>query len=141
MKTRAFWWVGLLLVGLALPPAPLRAAAATQTGEEEGKIEGITIARPSGGYLGFEVVNDNFKLSFYDGKKKPVPVDVARASARWKGQQKSGQEFTVLNPAGDGQSLVSVKFVRGPYTFIVYLTLLNEAGEAVESYPINLQAY
>jgi hypothetical protein len=112
--------------------------AAVQQKEEAGKIEGFAIPRPSGGFPGLEVVGGYFKLSFYDAKKKPVTADVPRGSARWNQQQKSGKAFTVLNPAGDGKSLVGAMFVRPPYNFIVFLTLLNEAGESVESYPVNM---
>jgi len=115
-----------------------KAAPAAAAEEAEGNIAGITIPRASGGFLGLEIVGGNFKLSFYDVKKKPVPVDVARATARWDNKQKLGSDFTVLNPASDNQSLVGAKFVRPPYTFIVFLNLLNAAGEAVESYPVNM---
>ena len=48
-----------------------------------GKIAGIEIARPNGGFLGLQIVNNNFVLSFYDAKKKKIPPDVARAALRW----------------------------------------------------------
>ena len=118
--------------------AEKKTAPAAAKEEPEGHIAGIAVPRSSGGFLGLEIVGGNFKLSFYDAKKKPVPVDVARAAARWDNKQKLGSDFTVLNPASDNLSLVGAKFVRPPYTFIVFLTLLNEAGEGVESYPINM---
>jgi len=43
-----------------------------------------------GGFLGILVENGNFKLSFYDAKKKPAQVDVARATARWPVKYKLG---------------------------------------------------
>jgi len=138
MKTRS-WLLGALLVLGGLAALPATAADATQE-EEMGKIPGITLNRPSGTYLGLEIVSGNFKLSFYDDKKKPVDVDsaVARATARWDNKQKLGTDFTVMNKSDDGKALVGVKFVRPPYNFIVFLNLLNEAGEVMESYPVNM---
>ncbi len=139
MKTRTPLLVGLFVFGLLGTVPALTANAADAVAlEEEGKITGIAIPRASGGFLGLEIVGGNFKVSFYDTKKKPVPVDVARATARWDNKQKLGSDFTVLNAASDNMSLVGAKFVRPPYKFIVFLTLLNEAGEGVESYPVNM---
>lgn len=138
MKTRipflCAWFVLGLLVAL-----PLQAAGKAK-GEEEGKITGITLNRPSGQFLGLEIVGGNFKLSFYDEKKKPLPVDpaVARGSARWDNKQKLGTDFTVMNRTDDGLALVGSKFVRPPYNFIVFLSLLNEAGDVIENYPVNM---
>src|SRR5436305_917595 len=48
-----------------------------------GKIEGMEIKRGSG-FMGIAVVGGNFKITFYDAKKKPVPVppEIARAALR-----------------------------------------------------------
>ncbi len=139
MKIRTPLLVCLFVSGLLGPALALTANAADSAAqEEEGTIPGIAIPRASGGFLGLEIVGGNFKISFYDTKKKPVPVDVTRATARWDNKQKLGSDFTVLNPASDNMSLVGAKFVRPPYKFIVFLTLLNEAGEGVESYPVNM---
>src|SRR6185369_3034615 len=49
--------------------------------DEIGKIEGIEI--PHGkGFMGIQLVNGTFKLSFYDAKKKPTAPDVTRAALR-----------------------------------------------------------
>lgn len=138
MKTRIPFLCAFFVLGL-LVALPMRAAGTAQ-GDEEGKITGITLNRQSGQFLGLEIVGGNFKLSFYDEKKKPVPVDaaVARGSARWDNKQKLGTDFTVLNRSGDGLTLVGAKFVRPPYNFIVFLSLLNEAGDVIESYPVNM---
>ena len=50
---------------------------------EEPKIPGTVIPRANGTFLGLEVVGGNFKLSFYDKKKKTMAPDITRASARW----------------------------------------------------------
>ena len=138
MKTRISLLFSLLVLGI-FAALPVRAADAAKD-DEMGTIPGITLTRPSGTYLGLEIVSGNFKLSFYDDKKKPVSVDdaVARATARWDNKQKLGSDFTVMNKSDDGKALIGVKFVRPPYNFIVFLNLLNAAGEVVESHPVNM---
>jgi hypothetical protein len=101
--------------------------------EEEPVIPGIVIPRTSGGYLGLTLENSNFKLSFYDAKKKPAKADVVRATARWQAQYKIADERAVLNPTSDGMALASNKFVRPPYVFKLYLTLFKESGASEES--------
>ncbi len=105
---------------------------------EEIILPGVVQPRPNGGFLTVEVVDGKFKLSFYDAKKKQVPADVARATARWRSNRKTSEDRSVLNPDGDGKSLVGVGFVRPPFIFKVYLTLLNEEGTASESHVIDL---
>ena len=108
--------------------------------EEEPKIPGTTIARPNGTFLGLEVEGGKFKLSFYDKKKKPMAVDVTRASARWPNPRGPGDYRTVLNPSG--KALIGAKPVVPPYTFNVYLTLLQGEGDdakAVENYVVQLR--
>jgi len=103
-----------------------------------GVIEGTTIARPNGTFLGLTLVDSKFKLTFYDKKKKPMRVDVTRANARWADHHGPGDKRTVLNSDG-ANSLVGAQFVRGPYVFNVYLTLLKGDGdtaEAAESYTV-----
>jgi hypothetical protein len=111
--------------------------------EEEPIIPGIVISRTNGGNLGLTLENSNFKLSFYDAKKKPAKVDVARATARWQAQYKVVDERAVLNPTPDGLALSSNKFVRPPYVFKLYLTLLSEGvegeGTAAETYVIDFR--
>lgn len=105
--------------------------------EEEPKIPGITIKRANGKFLGLEVAGGNFKLSFYDAKKKPTAVDVTRATARWPNPRAPGDNRTVLN--GSGTALVGQKPVVPPYNFNVFLTLLlgeGDAAQAVESYVV-----
>ncbi len=110
------------------PPAP------------EPKIPGITVARAKSGFLGILVEDGKFKISFYDAKKKPAQVDVVRATARWPVHYKVFDERTVLNPNADGTALTSPKFVRPPYIFKLYLSLLVEGSDdAAESYVIDFR--
>jgi hypothetical protein len=107
--------------------------------EELPKIPGTEIARPNGTKLGLEVVDGKFKLTFYDKKHKPMVMDVTRATARWP-NTRSGTPSdyrTVLN--GSGTTLVGARPVFPPYTFLVFLTLLQGEGDeakAVENYTV-----
>jgi hypothetical protein len=111
-------------------PAAAKAPAKAEPKKEEpmGTIEGIEIKRGSG-YLGIQLVGGNFKLSFYDAKKKPVVADVSRAVLRWPVAYRELDERTVLNPSGDGKSLTSEKIVRAPHTFKLFITLLAGAND------------
>lgn len=118
-------------------PAPAKTEAKKE--EELPKIPGTEIARPNGTKLGLEVVDGKFKLTFYDKKHKPMAMDVTRATARWP-NTRSGTPSdyrTVLN--GSGTSLIGARPVFPPYTFNVYLTLLQGEGDeakAVENYTV-----
>ena len=109
--------------------------------EPEPTIPGLTVARTSAGFLGIELVQGNFKVSFYDAKKKPVAADVAMAVARWTVKyNKSGDDRALLSLSGDGLSLMGDKIVRAPYNFKIYLSLFKDQGndaQAVESYIID----
>ena len=92
--------------------------------EPPAKIEGVTVARGTG-FLGLQIVGGNFKLSFYDAKKKPVPPDVASAVLRWKVNYQPELEHVLLTPGGGANSLTSTKVIRQPYSFNVTLLLLK----------------
>jgi hypothetical protein len=120
------------------PAKPAQPAPKPAPDEEPATIEGIEIARKNGGYLGVTVKGPRLVLKFYDSEKKPAPLDVARAAARWNPVNKTGDERSVLNPAGDG-SLVSTPVVKPPLVFKVYLTLLDADGKEVESTVVDLR--
>jgi hypothetical protein len=136
MKTLAALLASLALGLVALgqtPPAkapPGKAPPGKEAKKDEppAKIDGQEIPRGDR-FLGLQVVNGVFKLSFYDAKKKPVPPDVARAVLRWDPKYKVGQERTVLNPGGGINSMTSEKAVRPPYNFKLFITLLKQATE------------
>lgn len=96
--------------------------------DELGKIEGMTIPRGST-FLGLQIVNGTFKLTFYNSKKKPVPPDVTRANLRWNVRTESLPERTVLNPGGDPNSLTSSKIVKPPYSFSLTIILVKGEGD------------
>lgn len=142
MKTALVLMIGLFgLVG-QMAAAP----AAAEEENPEGVIPGITIERKTGaGFLGLQVVDGNFKLTYYDEEKQPVTADHPRALLRWPARYKSGDDRAMLNRAGDGTYLTSPKFVRPPYSFRLFITLIaGEEGEAeddvaTETYAINFQ--
>ncbi len=116
----------------------VRSAAVAPKGEKpaaEPKIEGMVLNRPNGGFLGLKMVDHRFVLSFYDAKKKPTKVDVARATARWPVHYLPHDERTVLLPNAEGTALTSQYFVRPPYSFKLYLFLfVDDNQNAAESY-------
>jgi hypothetical protein len=122
--------------------APAKAAAKAGTGaekkaEEPAKIEGFTLNRPNGGFLGLEIKGGNFVVTFYNKEKKKTAVDVARAVVRWPVKYQPLDERTVLNPGGP-DSLTSSKVVRPPHNFKVYLSLFVAGNETpVESHVID----
>ena len=146
-------FVGIFLACVSVWVFPLFANAvakekktAPKTAEvqvkEEPKIEGVTIPRERGGYLGLKIENGTFNLKFYDDKKGAVVADVTRATARWDPLRKAGNERTVLNPSPDGMALIGGKPVRPPYIFKVFLTLLQGEGDdarAVESHVVDFK--
>jgi hypothetical protein len=162
MKTKVAF-VGLLFVAnlMQAQPAPKPAEPATPVAKSEvtsktapakapgakdkkvtkeeppPKIPGVEIARPNGTFLGLEVVGGTFKLTFYDKKKKPMAIDVTRATARWQDPRAPRANHTVLN--GSGTALIGQNPVVPPFTFNVYLTLLQGEGDgakAVENYVV-----
>ena len=124
-------------------PAPSKTApppAKEEPAEEaEPQIPGTVIPRKTEGFLGLTLVNGNFRLDFFDAKKKPITADVARATARWNSPTRSEDDRCVLNPVEDGKALLGNRFVRPPYAFKLYLTLLSDEGTAVETHVIDFR--
>lgn len=131
-----------MVVPLAAQTSPKPTKPATPPSDspaEEPKIEGIEIARKDGSYLGLTVSGPRFVLKFYDEEKKPAEVNVARAVARWNPVNKTGDERTVLNPDGDGKSLVSMPNVKPPFAFRVTIVLLDQKGDGVETFVVDVR--
>lgn len=107
--------------------------------EPPAKIEGMEIARGTKGFLGLQIVDGNFKLSFYDSKKKAIAPDVGRAVLRWTPNYKPGTEIYVLGP-GTGKALTVAKTVRPPYAFKLFMSLFVDGSEEpVESYVLDFK--
>lgn len=121
---------------LSAQTAPATKAAPKK--EEEPKIAGTVLPRANGTFLGLELAGGNFKLSFYDKKKKPMNPDVTRATARWPNLHSvAGPNRTVLNPSGT--ALVGSKPVLPPFSFTVHFSLLQGDGDdatVVEEYDV-----
>lgn len=98
--------------------------------EPMGVIEGTTLTRPSGNFLGLTLQDGKFKLAFYEKKKKkPMKVDALRVIARWPNPHGPGNNQTVMNPAGDGTFMMGSQFVRGPHAFNLMLIVVLTEGE------------
>lgn len=106
-------------------------AAVPPVTEKEGPppIEGVEIARPTGAFLGLNIVNGRFVLTFYNADKEKTAPDVVRASLRWPVKYQPSDERVVLNPSGDGVSLTSGKVIRPPHNFRVYIALFVEGND------------
>src|SRR3954465_1907496 len=159
LRVRSVVWMALALFaagaprqGLAAenkvaPPSGAKTAAeASKKKEDEmGKVEGIEVKRSSGtGYFGVELVNGNFKITFYDAKRKVIPAPMNRAALRWPVNYRPADERTVLNLSEDGKALPSAKVVKQPYLFKLFITFLadgaDENGPGTESYAIDFRA-
>ncbi len=133
--------IGMVVPVLAQVPVranPPRPFAAGGEEEEEGEVKGIALARPDGTWLGLTMDGLNLRLTFYNAKKNPTAPDIARATARWNRPTVATPERAVLNPSGDGFSLTGNRVVRKPWTFVVFLSLVDDKDEVVESYQVQL---
>ncbi len=149
MKLNAALAKSLLMaasIGMIVPvaaqtyPKPTKPATpAPAPTEEPAKVDGLELARKSGGFLGLTVEGPRLVLKFYDAEKKPVDMDAVRASARWDPVNKTNDVYTVLNPSPDGKTLVSPLVVQPPLTFKVYLTLIAADGTVIESLVADLR--
>jgi hypothetical protein len=136
MKRTALLALGGLALAAVCGAAP--APTPTPTEEAEGTVSGTPVARSQGGWLGVEVVNRTFRVTFYDEKKKPVPADATSAILRWTVQYQPNDERTELLPTDDPSVLASSYAVKGPLIFKLHITLLTESKPAAaESYFID----
>jgi hypothetical protein len=104
--------------------------------DEMGTIAGLEIARSQGdGWLGLELKDNTFKLTFYNAKKKPTPADATSVAMRWSVHYQSTDERTELLPTGDPAVMASPYFVRPPHTFPLHVILLFAGKpDATEAY-------
>ncbi len=102
--------------------------------EPMGKIEGTTLTRPNGNFLGLTLVEGKYKLTFYEKKKKkPMKVDALRVIARWHNPHGPGNNQSILNPAGNGTYMMGSQFVRGPHAFNLTLIVVLTEGENAQT--------
>jgi hypothetical protein len=125
------------IIGLVLGATCRADTTPPSKDDEVGTISGIAIARGDG-WLGIEIKGGSFALTFYNGKKKPVPADATSAVARWSVHYQPNEERTELVPSGDPAVLSSPYPVKPPHTFILHLVLLFEGKpDASEAYTVN----
>ena len=119
----------------ALPLESEKPGAGKSAKKEEppAKIEGMEIARGDAGFMGLQIVDANFRLTFYDLKKKPIVADVTRAVLRWQPNYQRNEERVVLERSGDGKFLTSPRVIRPPHHFKLYMTLFKEPAPGTEA--------
>jgi hypothetical protein len=126
-------FAGLLISGAGAIAAP----SATAADEKEGTISGTPIQRREGGWLGIELTDNTFVLTFYNAKKNPTPADKTSAILRWAVHYQPNDERTELRPTGDSAIFASPYSVKPPHTFLLHITLLSDSTNRVESYDID----
>lgn len=118
----------------ASPIAAVAPASAETPATEE--LEGVVTPRASGGFVQLKMEGVQIVLRVYDAEKKPVKVDVDRATVRLQFASRSPEQFT-LAPSADGMSLTVGRPVRQPHVFRAYISFFRGDGaEAVESYQL-----
>ena len=137
-------WLMAASIGMVVPlvvvaqTTPKPTAPKKEKAEPPPKIDGIKIPRADGRFLGLTVEGVQFHLRFYDEKKKPEKPDAARAAARWNPVNVKAEQRVILNPVGDGMSLVSPGLVRPPLTFRAFFTLFTEDGQVMDTFSVDL---
>jgi hypothetical protein len=130
--------VFLVLAGLLLSTARAAAAPDTPADDKEGTVAGTPIKRAQGGWLGIEIKEGNFRLTFYNEKKKPVAADRTSAVFRWPVHYQPNDERTELVATDNPDVLASPYPVKPPYSFILHIALLGgDQKDGVEGYTIN----
>jgi hypothetical protein len=111
--------------------------SATAKDDEIGTITGTPIQRGDG-WLGLEIKDNTFRLTFYNAKKKPVPADASSAVIRWSVKYQPNPERAELSPSGDPAVFTSTYTVKSPHTFILHLVLLFDGKpDASEAFTVN----
>jgi len=124
-------------VMLAASAPSLRAAAASPEEEKEGTIAGTAIQRGEG-WLGVEVKDGGFQLTFYNAKKHPMPADKASAVFWWPVHYQPNVERTELTATDNPAVLASSYHVKPPLSFKLHITLLgSDASSDPESFVID----
>lgn len=111
------------------------APAPAKVQEEERKVDGFEISRGERGFLGIKIENNQFRVTFYDAEKKPVPSDVAAIALRWPVKYQPNPERVVLMPSGEGLVMTSEKVIRAPFSFRLYVMLLKDVTPGADTDP------
>ena len=126
----------LLLAGLLITAASASAAPAADD-DKEGTITGTPIKRDKAGWLGIEIKDNTFVLTFYNDKKKKTAADKTSAVLRWPVHYQPNPERTELTPTSDPAVFSSPYPVKAPHSFNLHITLLSDNKDDVESYVID----
>jgi len=127
----------LALASLALVSARGADKPTPNPDEQEGTVSGLAIQRGQG-WIGIELDDNTFKMTFYNSKKKPVAADANSAVLWWPVHYQSNPERTELVPTGDPAVLASSYTVKPPHSFILHVTLLfTGKPDSTESYVVN----
>jgi len=101
-----------------------------ESSKESAAIPGIVIARKSQqGYLGLDLVDFKYKLTFYGEDKKPLKADFPRALFRWSKVNGSGSERYILSAGSESSVLTSPRNVPPPYNFRLFIVLIDNDEE------------
>ena len=111
---------------------------AKKPGEKTLTIPGIVIARKADqGFLGLELVDFKYKLTFYDSEKKATPADYSRALFRWSKINGSGSERYMLSTGSESSVLTLPRNVKPPHNFRLFIVLLDDDPETeAETYVV-----
>ena len=124
----------LAMAGMLLSCTCIASAA----DDKEGTIQGIPIKRSQGGWLGLELKDSNFILTFYNDKKKPVAADRPSAVVWWSVHYQPNAERTELTAGGSPSVLASSYVVKEPHTYKLHMTLLETGTSDVETYVVDV---
>jgi hypothetical protein len=108
----------------AVPAAPVKKDTKKKKADEMGTIAGMEIPRGTG-FLGLQIVNGVFKLTSYDGKKKPAAADFSRVVMRWNVQYQKNPERALLLPSTGVGVFSTEKIVKPPHAFRLTIILLK----------------
>ena len=137
MKISRFFFLCGLSLAIFSPVHAQYNQEKTKSGDSGEKvIPGMTIDRGGEkGFLGLEIKNGNFLLSFYDKDKDLKQADRKQAVMRWRVKYMKGDERTILNLDGKGSVLTSPYVVKPPHSFMLFVTLLEHDDGSPEASP------
>lgn len=122
--------------GDARPISPPAIVAEATSEEAEAELDGVVLPRADGSFLQLKMEGVNLVLRTYDEKKKPIAVDVDRATVRLQFASRSPEQFTLV-PSDDKMSLTVGRPVRQPHVFRAYIALFRGDSEtAVETFQV-----
>ena len=104
--------------------------------EAETELDGVVVPRADGGFLQVKMEGVNLVLRTYDAQKKPVAVDVDRATVRLQFASRSPEQYT-LAPSDDKMALTVGRPIRHPHVFRAYISFFRgESETAVETFQL-----